>query len=801
MIYRAFFLKLNICYFCVAPFFYQLNGENWFHQYGNTKENVFQSIAAIPDSGYVLLGYSNTLGNGQSDLWVVRLDQDLNFLWQRYYGGPNNEVGKKIIFHHNSLFVIGEKDVQKNKDVWILRLDLNGKELWSKEYGGEYDDFAHSIEIINDQNLFITGVKTTAEKRQQGLAIVLKPEGEIIWENNFGGVGNDGFYHGIQSSDDGFLVVGYTNSLKKSGLKAPKISFLTKVRRMFTTPKPSQEIWVSRMDKNGNKVWDMTYGGSNIETGKFIYENGDSSIIIMGNTNSFSKKNDDIWVIRTNKDGYEISNKKFGGKGKEDLKSIIILQDKKIMLSVSSNSSNKFFKKENKNYHTSQILISNKGEYLSENRLYNNYMSEINAIISSDKNTILNVGYALIDKRANNKIVSSKWKGFSEKTISPFIKKGWFFEAEFKGNKKIEKFYNGENNESVIKSVVSNQSNIIILATINALNKNQEDMIVLIFDSFGNLKETQTYYDVISQYGKSFYEKSDGGIIVIGDKKSINYLGMDLFVKSLKANGEILWENEYGFLGNDIGFDVIESSFGTIIVGKTNSFGSGGDDGWLIGITRLGNEKWSKTYGGVGYDNFSSITSIGDGNYIVTGTKSSGLNGDDIWVMSIDDNGDDLWMKTYGNNLNEKGIQTVIAKDEDMVTLGVYQNNIEGMGDDIMVLKTNSLGIEKWSKIFARENDQIPVSICELKNGSGYVIIGGNKTDALGIQSILLIRVNNTGNIVWEKTFGESYHSKGVSVFDDGTGLVISGDIDLDSNGNSDIFLLKMDYAGTIMKN
>ena len=105
------------------------------------------------------------------------------------------------------------------------------------------------------------------------------------------------------------------------------------------------------------------------------------------------------------------------------------------------------------------------------------------------------------------------------------------------------------------------------------------------------------------------------------------------------------------------------------------------------------------------------------------------------------------------------------------------------------------------TKIFARENDQIPVSICELKNGSGYVIIGGNKTDALGIQSILLIRVNNTGNIVWEKTFGESYHSKGVSVFDDGTGLVISGDIDLDSNGNSDIFLLKMDYAGTIMKN
>ena len=57
--------------------------KNWFFQYGNSKQNIFQSIAEIPDKGYILVGNSNTLGNGKNDLWIVRLDQNLKFQWQR----------------------------------------------------------------------------------------------------------------------------------------------------------------------------------------------------------------------------------------------------------------------------------------------------------------------------------------------------------------------------------------------------------------------------------------------------------------------------------------------------------------------------------------------------------------------------------------------------------------------------------------------------------------------------------------------------------------------------------------------
>ena len=136
-------------------------------------------------------------------------------------------------------------------------------------------------------------------------------------------------------------------------------------------------------------------------------------------------------------------------------------------------------------------------------------------------------------------------------------------------------------------------------------------------------------------FGKLFYlqilQKSKYGKLSDHNRIKVKILYPERG-KIFDRNGNIMWGNTYGSLGNDVGFDVIESKSGTIIVGKTNSFGNGGNDGWVLGLNSLGKEQWSKAYGGEGFDEFSAICRLRDGNFVVTGTKASGMNGDDIWL-------------------------------------------------------------------------------------------------------------------------------------------------------------------------
>ena len=68
----------------------------------------------------MLVGNSNTLGNGKNDLWIVRLDQNLKFQWQRYFGGAEDDFGKDIIFSNNSFIILAEKNEQNKKKTWLL---------------------------------------------------------------------------------------------------------------------------------------------------------------------------------------------------------------------------------------------------------------------------------------------------------------------------------------------------------------------------------------------------------------------------------------------------------------------------------------------------------------------------------------------------------------------------------------------------------------------------------------------------------------------------------------------------------
>ena len=112
--------------------------------------------------------------------------------------------------------------------------------------------------------------------------------------------------------------------------------------------------------------------------------------------------------------------------------------------------------------------------------------------------------------------------------------------------------------------------------------------------------------------------------------------------KNIDAPSEpILFLKTYGGSESDLGYSVQQTSDGGyIITGRTNSFGSGNWDIWLIKTDAQGSEEWSQTYGGDGSDQGRAVRQTSDGGYIITGSSSSfGSGNDDIWLIKTDAQG------------------------------------------------------------------------------------------------------------------------------------------------------------------
>lgn len=328
-------------------------------------------------------------------------------------------------------------------------------------------------------------------------------------------------------------------------------------------------------------------------------------------------------------------------------------------------------------------------------------------------------------------------------------------------------------------------------------------------------------------------QTKDGGYIVAGSSQStdgdinVSFGALDGWVVKIDAVGNIQWKKTLG--GSKI--DVINaikqtSDDGYIISGATKSTTipgyHGGEDAWVVRLDAAGNILWEKAFGGTNDDWFQAVQQTSDGGYIFGGvTKSnngdvSGFHGDvDGWVLKLDINGNIQWQRTLGGTDSDQ-VQDIQQTTDGGYIVAAVSFSIDGDVSfnhgfsDYWIIKLNAAGSITWQQVFGGSSTD-EVSAIQQTTDGGYIVAGeslsidGDITNNNGVTDAWLVKIDATGNLTWQKSFGGTGLERAVSVdqtIDGGyvfAGITLSNDGDVSGNhGSLEGWLVKLDLAGNL---
>jgi hypothetical protein len=334
----------------------------WDNTIGGTNNDYLYCIQQTRDGGYILGGYSDSNisddktenSQGFTDYWVVKLDTAGKIQWQNNIGGVANDYlysikqtsdGGYILGGNSDSYISGDKTeyTQSTSDYWVLKLDSAGNIQWQNTIGGGGNEYLYSIQQTSDggyvlggySESIISGDKTENRKGNGDYWVVkLDTAGNIQWQKTIGENNYDYLYSIQQTSDGGYILGGYSNS-NMAGDKTGNLDGFE-----------FYDYWVVKLDAAGNIQWQNTIGGKANDYLRSIRQTSDGGYILGGYSNSVisgdktgnSQGLNDYWVVKLDAAGTIQWQSTIGGKGDDYLYSIQQTSDGGYILGGYSNS-------------------------------------------------------------------------------------------------------------------------------------------------------------------------------------------------------------------------------------------------------------------------------------------------------------------------------------------------------------------------------------------------------------------------------------------------------------------------------
>ncbi|MGB3479755.1 MAG: T9SS type A sorting domain-containing protein [bacterium] len=264
----------------------------WTKQYGGSGYDGGLAIESTSDSGYIIVGCTSSYGQGDYDVWLIRINSMGDTLWTKTFGGQNADLGYSVQQISDSGFiVVGLYDEGANQQVFLIKTDINGDSLWTKKYGAAGYESGRSVQQIADGGFIITGTTRSFGSGENDIWLLKTDQyGDTTWTKTYGGVDYDEGYDVRQTSDTGYIITGYT------------LSYGVGLR----------DIWLVKTNSQGDTLWTRTYGGANYDWGNSVQQTTDGGFIIAGYTWSYGAGRADVFLVRTDTLGDTLWTKTLG---------------------------------------------------------------------------------------------------------------------------------------------------------------------------------------------------------------------------------------------------------------------------------------------------------------------------------------------------------------------------------------------------------------------------------------------------------------------------------------------------------
>ncbi len=353
-----------------------LGNIEWDKRYGGENQDRLWNIVQTNDGGYILAGESTSgywmektaMNWGGYDYWMVKIDAVGNMEWQKSYGGNHVDVLRTVIPLSDGYLIAGysgsdaspvkDEGSRGFEDYWVIRTDLLGNPMWQKVYGGTGQDVLYEAKQVPG-GILLVGWSTSGvgfEKSDPAFGgqytsdvwiVKINENGDVLWENSFGGDGIDNAFDAIQTLDGNYILTGFSSSNGNNSGPGNKSS------ARFG----GEDAWLVKISPNGDYIWDKSYGSTSKEIAYSVAENGIGNLLVIGMTSSIGSSetgegnqedtligSNDYWALYLEPDGDKKWDMVLGGTGADVATKILKAHDYGYIFGGHSDSPPSFYK-------------------------------------------------------------------------------------------------------------------------------------------------------------------------------------------------------------------------------------------------------------------------------------------------------------------------------------------------------------------------------------------------------------------------------------------------------------------------